>query len=67
MGNIAFKLGLSVWRGEWRSLLSSDVSLILEGYRFWRLEDKIGQTLHYIHSEGKVPQFETKLKFSMER
>lgn len=34
---------------------------------FWRLEDKIGRSLHEIHTSGKVPQFREKLKFSMER
>lgn len=34
---------------------------------FWRLEDKIGRSLHEIHTNGKVPQFREKLKFSMER
>jgi hypothetical protein len=34
---------------------------------FWRLEDKIGCSLDEIHTRGRVPQFETKLKFSMER
>lgn len=33
----------------------------------WRLEDKIGRTLHEIHVNGDVPQFREKLKFSMER
>ncbi|SGY27393.1 BQ5605_C129g13357 [Microbotryum silenes-dioicae] len=34
---------------------------------FWRLKDKIGRSLDYIHSSGEVPGWPTKLKFSIER
>jgi hypothetical protein len=34
---------------------------------FWRLKDKIGRTLREIHLNGKVPQYETKLEFPMNK
>ncbi|KAF9030722.1 hypothetical protein BDZ89DRAFT_1101300 [Hymenopellis radicata] len=64
-------------------LIQDDIALVLEGSRndgvyyiragaiilpgFWRLEDKIGMSLDDIHFSGNVPQYQQKLRTSMNR
>ncbi|KZV68128.1 hypothetical protein PENSPDRAFT_27311 [Peniophora sp. CONT] len=62
-------------------LVQDDLALMLEGKDgvyylrsgsiltagFWRVEDKLGMSLDDIHLSGNVPQYQTKLKASMNR
>ncbi|KAF8913576.1 hypothetical protein CPB85DRAFT_555710 [Mucidula mucida] len=62
-------------------LIQDDIALLLEGNDgvyyiragaiilpgFWRLEDKIGMSLDDIHFSGNVPQYQQKLRTSMNR
>lgn len=66
-GEYRFQAGSICTAGKWMRLSMIALYAKAERTGFWRLEDKIGYTLHEIHTRGKVPQFETKLKFSMER